>query len=436
LNAFVDAYPDLKWEVGIEATFDTSGFWKDSEKEENGRKVLKLDERKGKQAFTIEPKIKRTYNGEGPKEVGYSHKAELDKILGVMNWAAEKLEWLLVGLYDLTGTKFSFKSKIGLSGTWGWEEVKGQWKCGFGGNVKLSFDPLFETTIDMDITDVILTLLATGVPATAPVVMRIKGWRASQRGARLRYSASGDQKAAGYVIGGVYLKVTGGIGFELKWDKKAEEEKWKRDAVAGKVYIDIDIRCSLEGKGKVKFWRLEGSAGATLEVGAKSGVKAEDIKADEKNGQMMLGCRITFNGITLRGLAAGDANIKWGSKEEEEEGWQHTHEGGYTSEAESGESKTKSGFSGSYGAEGASLKYTPAGGNVETKDKTAGGQEYTKKKTESSVEGSANKQGAGVKGSYNIEYTVWAPKTWNNTDEVDDKGNQPLGMFHLWHTGP
>jgi hypothetical protein len=518
----VHVYPDITWDAKLSLAFDTTKSLRHII-DEQGRERFKPGDLS---LLTIDAKLKRTWNGKS-EETGTSD-PKLRQTTRLCEWIWEKICFFLPRFLDLLGTKFTMKSKVELSGNWGWKEIPGSWRCGFGGKVKISLKPLLEISIEQDVTDALLKALAA-IPAVSPVALKLIELRETCKRLRREYEQAEEQEPAipaetpsaetpedaaariarnrqagmpavvgqpqryseaektpyseerpmdparkqkliddvgsassrpvdkavkgarmGYFFGGVYLIVTGSVGFDAEWAKPHDGNEWNTGDCSANTSIEFQVLTRVEAKFKGQFWRVETSSSAVLEAGAKAGLKAENIKAFAHLDQLFVECKLTFTGLTVRGIASVNGNVRMASKTPPPPA---APVGTHTEESKTGnttETVKRTDFQNLALSAGRAGGLNPVAAanaawkegvtyekkkTVEDKEKNEQGYEYTKVKKETTTGVSAMK-GGGVTGkaSASFEWVVIPPKVWNYTDRPDPAlpRDCPRGAFLVY----
>lgn len=425
LEVAVVAFPDISWNVGLTASFDSNLLWShEHDKESN---TLFYNKRGGDQIFKLTPTVSWKYDGKTHK-LSPSVQKKLKRAVSVLNWVGEKIEYFVPIFAELTGTKFTIKSKVTIEGKWDWQELDGPY-CGFGGQVKLSLDPLMELKVKQDITKFILNGIAVACPPAAPATRAIITWIEQNKAAKKGYKKM-DQ--GGYVLGEIAITGYGAVGADITWKKEHAATEWSATDASGNAKIGIKIESTLEAKGKLKIWKFGVSAEATIGVSAASEVSLYNVKGSSKNGDIHLGCVLHWNGITIRGVFSGGLGGTIAAKEKDDDDDKSTPELGGDYEQSTKEGGTKSSTKVSLGKDGAAIEK-----KVTKENKVVGpdGQEFTNTKTEGSYGGSIGKDGLKGEGGVSFEWTpeVFRPRTWNFTDELDPKSKSPpQGTFCIF----
>jgi hypothetical protein len=212
------------------------------------------------------------------KEYGLEIKHELAQALKFADLAAKSAAWLR-SISDRVGdieVKFDYPH-FDFSGTWGWREIEGSPKCGYGYNWKIGASPLLGAEVRTDI-------LSWLIKFSSPIGLIVE---------RIRKSLETEAKIA------VEFAVEGKLNLTFDASKDAGEPAECNGDFGG------ELEFTLEGIIKTKeyhFWCIH--AGGEVKLGGHATFSA-DVKgsADEK-GPYYHG-EVEFGGLKIYAIVEG-----------------------------------------------------------------------------------------------------------------------------------
>lgn len=265
-------YPDWFWKVGFEFGY----------KRETGEPQSKK-QKKGTDAgsFKFKGSLKRTVNG-NTAEVSAEIEHDLEKAIEVLEKATA-----IVGLVNEILKKFNCSIEpvwplLKVSGEWGWKETKKPPGTDFCYDFSIEFAPLLGLTLKVDITVVLINILATAIasPAAAKLLTAAKE-EVEKHGGKAK----------------VELSIGAKLGGKLKFKKEPDGQG---SEVTGEVEGAFPLQ--LEGVIEGELSLLIVKVGAGVKVGAKSEVSVTLIGGGDAEG-IFVTSEGKFDGLKLYGVA-------------------------------------------------------------------------------------------------------------------------------------
>lgn len=269
LTATVLVYPQVDWALDISLGYSGSGSVKD---DESG---VPTEDRSSE--LTFSGSVAVTVQGL-ERKFGLEIQHDLNQALKFADVACQTAEFLWTVADDIGGVEVTFDyPTLSFSGTWGWREIEGSPKCGYGYDWKLGFDPLVGADIKVDI----LSFLITKFPVVGQIVERIR--QAVQNEVELAVDFSVEGKLTGTFNAskdaGEPVECSGSLGGELEF--------------------------TLEGilkSPQYHFWCFH--AGGQATVGGHAAFSGDINGAADEDGPYLQG-ELAFDGLTVYAIVEG-----------------------------------------------------------------------------------------------------------------------------------
>jgi hypothetical protein len=267
LSATVLVYPQVDWALDISLGY--AGKYSGDDDERSSE--LKFS---GKVSVTVQG-LK--------KEFGVEIQHEINQALKFADMACKTAQMIGSVTDDLGGVEVAFDyPALSFSGTWGWREIEGSPKCGYGYTWKLGFSPLIGAEIKVDI----LSFLITKIPAIGQIVEGIRKAVENEAELAVYFAVEGKVSAtfdASKTVGEP-SDCSGDLGGELEFTlegviKSQQYHFWCFHAggeakVGGHATFSADVKGRADGEGpyyqgELKFdgleiyWVVEGGIGIT-----------------------------------------------------------------------------------------------------------------------------------------------------------------------------
>ena len=280
LSATVLVYPQLDWDIDISLGLSGQGSVKDED--------VPTEDRSSELDFSGSVSV--TVVG-SKKEFGAEIKHDLNQALKFADLAAQTAEFLWSAADDIGGVEVEFDyPALSFSGTWGWREIEGTPKCGYGCDWKVGFSPLVGASVKVDI----LSFLITKIPAVGQVIERIR--KSVENVAQIS----------------VFFEVEGTVDGTFDYSKAAGEVGDASGQLGGKLEF------TLEGLIQTKEFRwLCFHAGGEAKLGGHASFSGEISAGADGEGAYYQGS-LDFDGLSIYAVLAGGIGFSWGDPPEDD----------------------------------------------------------------------------------------------------------------------
>ncbi len=286
--ARVDAYPDLRWTVGLSVTLgedQSSSASMKPAKTGAGQEIRQTEETTN---YSDKSTIKAEY---GSTTIDYSHEfsSVIKKVSSVANVALDCLNRSSKVLGKYAGTSITFsKPNLFVRGEWGWKEIAESWQAGYEVKATAGFSPLIGVSVDVDIIAVLL--MVTGSPALA----------------RLKKMLDGNVAEVG-----IYLKAEGSIAGRISVSKVVGQAFAECEGkVEGEIVVSLEGRIKAEKKWLMFKVRGEAKAGGRTTLSAEMGAFCDQVGFG-------LNGKLAWNPLTLYIDVAVSAGVEYAREDEE-----------------------------------------------------------------------------------------------------------------------
>jgi len=274
LSATVLVYPQLDWDFDISLGLSGQGSVKDQD--------VPTEDRSSELDFSGSVSV--TVVG-SKKEFGAEIKHDLNQALKFADLACQTAEFLWQTADDIGGVEVEFDyPALSFSGTWGWREIEGTAKCGYGCDWEIGFSPLVGASVEVDI----LSFLITKIPAVGQVIEQVR--KSVENEAEIK----------------VFFKVEGTVDGTFNYSKAAGEVGDASGQLGGKLEF------TLEGLIKTKEYRWLGfHAGGEVKVGGHASFSGQLSAGADGDGAYYQGS-LDFDGLSVYAVLAGGIGFTLG----------------------------------------------------------------------------------------------------------------------------
>jgi hypothetical protein len=277
LQAAVVVYPDIRWTVSLGVAF--------RERKEDQKQMFadmgskRIVDKKYQLTAQVSCKSDKKTLNLTPAFRHYTDDAF--RCINMGQWIADSIA---PRLKEIGGVKVTLNWPVlGLSGSWGWQEIPKSPRCGFCYNVSLLADPLFGASGSVDI---LTWLLRMGGPI-GEMINKV----------RFRLAEVDPDNTAGL---GITLTLGGRVFGQFDYNKAAADPQ---GSCTGRLSGAVTLQLEAFIKAELEIKSLFVSAGAAAKVGGKAEVVASLEPGVDEHGTYLTGY-VDFTGLKVYAAVA------------------------------------------------------------------------------------------------------------------------------------